>query len=48
MDMMIDQLLTLESKVYAMLDMEEEKVESFDLKRKDIYKYKKGNNDGSY
>jgi len=44
----MDQLLTLESKVYAMLDMEEEQVESFDLKRKDNYRHKRGSNDGSY
>lgn len=44
----MDQLLTLEIKVYAMLDMEEEQVESFHFKRKDDYIHKKGNSDGSY
>ena len=45
---MIDQLLTLEIKVYAMLDMEEEEVESFHFKRKDDYIHKRGSSDGSY
>ena len=44
----MEQLLTLESKIYAMLDMEEEKVESFDLKQKDKYSHKKGDNYGDY
>ena len=45
---LIDQLYALEIKVYALLDMEEEEVDSFHFKRKDDYIHKKGDNYGDY